>query len=115
MWLRDKECENVILNRLTKTKKMNKENISHTLHLLGKDPTKWNKKCFGKVEEVIKETRNTLEMAKKKDVNFHSIEVEMNLSKKLDEYLVREEELWRQKSREIWLKRWRPKYKVFSC
>ena len=81
MWLRDKECENVILNRLTKTKKMNKENISHTLHL-GKDLIKWNKTCFWKVEEVIKETRNNLEMIKKKDVNFRSIKAETNLSKK---------------------------------
>lgn len=79
MWLRDKECEQAILNRWTRIENINIENINHTLHLLGKDLTKWGKSSFGKVEEVIKEIRIELENIKDDAVNEQNIE---NLIKK---------------------------------
>lgn len=104
MLLRDKSCEEIILNRWAKPYRVNGNNIDRTLYLLGKDLTRWNKLSLRKVDEVIAETRLQIERLRNKDSNLVSVETEIKLNKKLNEYLCREEELWKQKSKELWLK-----------
>lgn len=104
MWLRDKSCEEIILNRWAKPYRVNGNNIDRTLYLLGKDLTRCNKLSFRKVDEVIAETRLQIESLRNKDSNLASMEMEIKLKKKLDEYHCREKGLRIQKSRELWLK-----------
>lgn len=53
---------------------------------------------------MIRNIMEELEESKRNGMNDNSIYKEMELNLKLNEYLGREEELWRQKSRELWLK-----------
>lgn len=71
---------------------------------IGKDLVKWIKNNISKIEEVVKNTRTELENIKLKPLNLDIIKRELELSHKLEEYLIKEEDMWRQKSREIWLK-----------
>lgn len=80
------------------------ENLCKTHFLLGKDLTRWNKVSFGKVEAMIQKTERKLENLRYLKPNEHSISKEIELNEKLEEFLCREEDLWRQKSRELWLK-----------
>lgn len=64
-----------------------------------------NKGKFGKTERNIVETRTELEQIKSKIHSVENINREIELSAKLKEFLIiREEDMWRQKSREIWLR-----------
>lgn len=78
MWLRDKECEQVIIKRWSKAKNINKKIILITLSMsLGKIFPNVIKTSFGKVEELTKENRNELERIKCKEVNFQDIDYEL--------------------------------------
>lgn len=53
---------------------------------------------------MIRRIMEELEESRRNGMNDNSIYKEMELNFKLNEYLGREEELWKQKSRELWLK-----------
>lgn len=50
------------------------------------------------------ETRTGLEQIKSKIHLVENINREIELTAKLKEFLIREEDMWRQKSQEIWLR-----------
>lgn len=69
----------------------------------GKYKTKWNKSSFGKVVVTKNIRKKTKDIRCKGDI-VDNIDKEVELNNKFEEYLIKEEELWRQKNREIWLK-----------
>ncbi|XP_030936396.1 uncharacterized protein LOC115961577 [Quercus lobata] len=104
-WIRDERCQEVIeqawnievwgsqLSRLCKKQDATKE----ALH-------KWNEEIFGNIQMQI-----SLLMQKFKEIQGNTSSKENNrletgLQNELNEWLYRSEVLWRQKSRELWLK-----------
>lgn len=83
---------------------VNERNIVKTLSSLSKDLIRWKKKKIRKVEDVIRSTKADLESIRSRAPSANSIIKEFDLITKLDEYLAKEEDLWRQNSRELWLK-----------
>ena len=94
MWLREVDCENLIIGTWKKANGVTESNITKTLSSLSRDPIKWNKKKIGKVEDVIRSTRADLESIRHNTPSENNIMAELELNAKLDEYLVEVEDLW---------------------
>lgn len=88
-------------------------NIVKTLSSLSKDLIKWNKNKIGKVEGVIRSTKADLESIRSRTPSENSIIKEFDLSTKLDEYLAKEEDIWRKNSKKLWLKEGDKNTKIF--
>ncbi len=65
---------------------------------------KWNRCVFGHTQERIKALSLQLQEIQETVPSEENVKVEANLRLELNEWLVRDELLWRQKSRETWLK-----------
>lgn len=84
--------------------KVDSKNLGKTLLLKRRDLTKWNKTSFGKIETLIQNTNNNIENLRYLNPNVNTITKEIKLKKKkLEEFLCREDELWRQKFRELYM------------
>ncbi|KAL9689564.1 hypothetical protein QQ045_009951 [Rhodiola kirilowii] len=59
----------------------------------------WNKKCFGKVKGKIKELQGELSKIQDTERTDDVTDLEVNLTRELDEWFLREELLWKQRSR----------------
>ena len=70
---------------------------------------KWNSLHFGSIHKKIKETLNLIDFVQQASPFSSSFEQEISLKLDLENLLVKEESLWRSKSRETWLT-----YKVLS-
>ncbi|KAL9667982.1 hypothetical protein QQ045_002352 [Rhodiola kirilowii] len=65
---------------------------------------KWNEQRFGKVKDKIKELQEKLSSIQEKMRTNDVIEHEVKLTRDLDEWFLREELLWKQRSRVDWLR-----------
>lgn len=64
----------------------------------------WNKKTFGSVQSKLIKHRKNIEALKEKERTPSNVKEEKNLTDELDEWRLREELLWKQRSRVDWLK-----------
>ncbi|KAL9666399.1 hypothetical protein QQ045_000729 [Rhodiola kirilowii] len=64
----------------------------------------WNKSVFGKVEKKIKEAKKELQGIRAMPRTQIMAEIEKEFTSKIDEWLEKEEFMWRQRSRVDWLK-----------
>ncbi|KAL9662192.1 hypothetical protein QQ045_027024 [Rhodiola kirilowii] len=71
---------------------------------LWEDPMKWNSVRFGNVRKNIKQLEERLSTLQSKERTQEVVEEETLVSNSLDEWLAREELLWRQRARTKWLK-----------
>ena len=65
---------------------------------------RWNTKVFGYCNTMIKDLSNIILEAQLQDRTESNTRMEANLQGELNEWLRRNEALWRQKQRETWLK-----------
>ncbi|CAM8924063.1 unnamed protein product [Rhodiola kirilowii] len=70
----------------------------------GKELQRWNAQKFGNVQKKIKELKEYINALQSKPRTMMVVEREEEASRKLDEWLAREELLWRQRARTEWLK-----------
>ena len=66
--------------------------------------SKWNKKAFGNCQERIKTLTLHIQEIQKKEATENNCKIKARLQQELNEWLLRNETLWRQKSREVWLR-----------
>ena len=64
---------------------------------------RWNREWFGNIQTKIREKWNQLEQIQKEEPTQENLEKEASINLELHEWLIREETLWRQKSRTKWL------------
>ena len=104
-WLRDNRCQSVIEQAW-------KQNVggSDFIKLYKKQATtrdalrKWNKEVFGKCQDKINLLIQKIKEAQDLPPSSEAEALESALQSELSEWLLRSETLWRQKSRELWLK-----------
>ncbi|KAL9679281.1 hypothetical protein QQ045_017139 [Rhodiola kirilowii] len=72
--------------------------------MLQRGVSKWNDEKFGKVGQRIKELKQELELIRLCNRDTETIKKEADTIAKIDEWRLREEVLWRQRSRAEWLK-----------
>jgi hypothetical protein len=76
-----------------------KNNLQHTMKAL----KSWSREKFGRVDKEIKKLNARLEWLYSHNPHLHTYEIK-HVTARLDELLLREEMLWRQRSRVTWLK-----------
>ncbi|CAM8905802.1 unnamed protein product [Rhodiola kirilowii] len=103
MWLRQNEFRGFLEQCWGKRDQSNKDLILK-LKGCGRDLAKWNSAVFGKAQKRIIEIKKQIEFQKSRFRIEEVIEREANLQGELDEWLAREELLWRQRSRLEWLR-----------
>jgi hypothetical protein len=105
MWTGDPRCFDVIFEAW----KRNFEGIDSFIlfkkqFFLALDLRKWNKAVFGHVQTRIDEFTRSIELIQREEPTEENINEEAHLLDGLNTWLGRNETLWRQKSRETWLK-----------
>ncbi|CAM8933405.1 unnamed protein product [Rhodiola kirilowii] len=103
MWLRHKDFSNFLKDcwvRNSSSQSSLRAKLTDCSHQL----MKWNNEVFGVVQKRIKAIKKEIEQVKTKFRTEKVIEEEAQLYGELDEWLAREELLWRQRSRIEWLK-----------
>ncbi|KAL9681934.1 hypothetical protein QQ045_013726 [Rhodiola kirilowii] len=103
MWLRHSQFRGFLEHCWTKR---DQSNLDLTLKLkgCGRELAKWNSDVFGRVHKRIGEVKNQIEVLKSKFRTEEVIEKEAKLQSELDEWLAREELLWKQRSIVDWLR-----------
>jgi hypothetical protein len=74
---------------------------------------KWNKETFGLCQTRIKELSTKLEQVQAGSVSEKNSLMEASIQKELNSWLLNNESLWKQKSRQVWLKEGDKNYKFF--
>ena len=104
-WVQDPRCTEVV--RLS----WNRVFIgSHVVKLCHKQKTianalkKWNKEEFGFYQTRINDLMKLIKEIQSREVSSTNARLEANLQGELNEWLTRNDTLWKQKSREIWLR-----------
>ncbi|XP_075649651.1 uncharacterized protein LOC142620111 [Castanea sativa] len=113
-WLRDERCTSVIDSA------WNDEPIGSDFIKLCKKQAatrdalkKWHKEVFGRCQDRINSLMQRIKDIQRQPPSNQSGELEAALQAKLAEWLLRSEALWRQKSRELWLKLGDKNSKIF--
>ena len=78
--------------------------LAKKLEATRRDLKRWNKSCLGSSREKIKELEQKIAQIQSLEATKENLELEVSLSLELDEWLVREDLKWKQKSREIWIR-----------
>lgn len=78
-------------------------NLVEKLRACSRQIMNWNKTRFGNVQKRIKEIKMELEHVQQMERTVHVENMEAKLCTELDEWLAREELMWRQRSRADWL------------
>ncbi|KAL9674710.1 hypothetical protein QQ045_002909 [Rhodiola kirilowii] len=103
MWIRNEEVGNVVAAAWSNGEEMDMT-LANKLHRCSKSLSRWNSENFGKVGKRIRELKEELESIRLLERDRETIAKEADIVEKIDEWRLREEILWRQRSRVEWLK-----------
>ncbi|KAL9679659.1 hypothetical protein QQ045_017525 [Rhodiola kirilowii] len=98
MWMRDTSLADTINKNWRST-----GNISDKLSFLSQQLRVWNKKSFGNVGNHLKNLKKELVDVRQGMRTRSSSEKEKSIANEIDEWLIREETMWAQRSRISWL------------
>ncbi|KAL9667000.1 hypothetical protein QQ045_001345 [Rhodiola kirilowii] len=102
MWFQEESFQQII-NTAWQNYSHSQSSFEDKLMLLQKHLTSWNPSKFGNVQAKIKDLKAKLEGISGQERTELSIQQEHQLISDLDDWLHREEILWRQRSRALWL------------
>lgn len=74
-------------------------NLKEQLNICGNRLKRWNKDIFGNVQRKIKSLKNEISMLRETDRTEETIRKEEDAAEELDDWLMREELLWKQRAR----------------
>lgn len=103
MWLRDREFRQIVIEAWRGASERD-QRWPEMLQFCGEWLARWNKECFGNVQRKIKLLKNEIKQLNEGPRTEDTTKKEVVLSNVLDEWLAREELLWKQRGRSDWLK-----------
>uniref|UniRef100_A0A2N9GNK1 RNase H type-1 domain-containing protein n=1 Tax=Fagus sylvatica TaxID=28930 RepID=A0A2N9GNK1_FAGSY len=104
MWMSDSGCERTIMEAWSCDKPGTEMfQVSHKLRECKYKLGTWSRECFGNIGKQIAETKLELKQAETLAIQGANVENLQNLRKKLNSLFKKEEKMWRQRSRSLWL------------
>ena len=104
MWTREEGCREVV-ERAWDPLDCNLEmSIQKRLKSYQVNLQNWNSKVFGNVSKVLKQKQSHLQQLEELDLLHESTEEIQGLKKEINEVMLREEIMWNQRSRALWIK-----------
>lgn len=94
----------LMVNRFWSEKDHSSTSLGNILSALGSKLTHWNSRVFGNVQDNIRKLKTELEDIKYEVRTENIIAKEYRIADELDEWRLREELLWKQRSRSDWLR-----------
>lgn len=113
MWLREGSFNDVVRQEWISARRCSGR-LSVTLSRCGFVLQNWNARNFGSVHKRVKTLKEHIVKLEQEERTASVIKKELKLSSELDEWLAREELLWKQSSRMNWLKE-EQKYNIFQA
>ncbi|KAM6568696.1 hypothetical protein CsatB_016681 [Cannabis sativa] len=103
-WFKEGSCLEIIQQAWTSSGSIDSnENISRRFDAIRVALQRWNKKVFGDCNKKLKALESKLLLLQSREVNSSSIVEEEEVEKEISKLWEKQELIWRQRSREIWL------------
>ncbi|GLT59228.1 hypothetical protein SLA2020_320600 [Shorea laevis] len=104
MWLRDNSCRNVVESSWSSAGTNGGwESLLQKVQVCADNLASWNVRHFGHVRRRLQQCIKNIESLSNLPLSDDVLSEEQQLTAELEEWLEREEVMWRQRSREIWL------------
>lgn len=100
MWTKDEECGDVIERGWNG---LGNAAISNKLIKVASDLRSWGCEKFGRVRRTVQDLRTELDHLQRADPSMDCLRLRRDKEQQLDQFLEREEVMWRQRSRVNWL------------
>ena len=105
MWMRDEGCREVIEDAWSHVYQGSPmSRVEGKVERCRKNLKWWSKVAFGNVIRSLREKKDLLKVAKEEAISGGSISWVQRLKKEISNLLVREEQMWKQRSQALWLK-----------
>ncbi|KAL9675120.1 hypothetical protein QQ045_003321 [Rhodiola kirilowii] len=103
MWMRDVKFREEVQDIWSRVKS-NNSSMGDKLRACGEELNKWNSRKFGRVGKNIRRLKEQISKMQNEGRTEETAKKEAELTNEMDEWLAREELLWRQRARTEWLK-----------
>ena len=104
MWIREEGCREVVESAWDPLQGNLKFKITDRLKSYQEQLKRWNWKVFGNVNNVLKQKQGKLQLLKATECTHEKAEEIRKLKLEINETLTREEIMWNQRSRALWIK-----------
>lgn len=104
MWTRDERCKQIIEMACDPLRESPNFQIQDRLRSCQVHLQRWNHYVFGNVNKTLKVNQERLQQLKALNMLHETIEEIEMLKKEINEILVKEEVMWNQRSRALWIK-----------
>lgn len=104
MWTRGPACENVVTAVWNGSNNTSDSVSIHTkISRCAEDLVYWNNDCFGNINRNLKYARMKLDSLQQREQIEVNVVRQKLIEQEIDELLYREELMWKQSSRALWL------------
>ena len=104
MWTREEGCKEVMESAWDPLRGGPQFKITDRLKNCQEQLKRWNWKAFGNVNNVLKQKQGKLQLLKAIECTHKNAEEIRKLKLEINETLTREEIMWNQRSRALWIK-----------
>ena len=105
MWRMDPSCEPAVTKAwVPKTRGSPIDQVRVKIQRCGEELTRWSRVQFGNITKILKEKTEKLKQAEIESSLGHGHDNVISIRHEVNKLLMKEEKMWRQRSRDSWLK-----------
>ena len=117
MWLTDRGCEELVEGVWqAHYDEVEEKKVIRKLDTCSKESTRWSRECFGNIKQELEKKKKLLSQAKRRAVQgVGGSDLILQLKNEINSLMEKEERMWRQRSRALYLKEGDWNTRFFHC